>query len=137
VKLCINDSILINGKFRFPQDSWSDSLVGFNQCDSVIHFKVERDSSSVCSCSNQKPWPNVFTPNGDNSNEYFPDDLTPNSKIEIFDRWGILIFRSKGIGWDGTFNGSEAPTGTYFYFIEYRDCHGFIVNVHGVLSLIR
>ncbi len=65
--------------------------------------------------------PNVFTPNGDNSN----DVLIPRinrfiSRVEfkLFNEWGNLIFSTDNpnLDWDGTHeNGNEVPAGTYLY----------------------
>ncbi len=79
--------------------------------------------------------PNAFSPNGDNYNQYFkisPEEGGLNatkSKLEVFNRWGVLVYRSKGVTygddenwWDGTSTtsnmvsiGSDLPNGTYFY----------------------
>ncbi|MHC1708502.1 MAG: gliding motility-associated C-terminal domain-containing protein [Bacteroidales bacterium] len=70
---------------------------------------------------------NVFTPNSDQFNDifipkYFCDLL--NFRIEIFNRWGKVVYSSKAIdeGWDGTNSngGSECAEGTYFYVITYK-----------------
>src|SRR5690606_24968438 len=63
--------------------------------------------------------PNAFTPNADGSNDYFlPRQLMSNGvskfKMNIFSRWGQLIFETNNIdgrGWDGRFNGVDQPTG--------------------------
>ena len=77
--------------------------------------------------------PNIFTPNGDDKNQYFSFDQTRSTNpvlppdfcdsrfagIKIFSRWGNLVFRStdRSFRWDG---GQLAP-GTYFYLIEFTD----------------
>ena len=81
--------------------------------------------------------PNAFSPNGDKYNEKFvisgsygegPESVS-ESKLEVFNRWGTVIYRSKGnrygeddSWWDGTSNagamvslGEKLPSGTYFY----------------------
>ncbi|MCE3227469.1 MAG: hypothetical protein K0S32_2020 [Bacteroidetes bacterium] len=68
--------------------------------------------------------PNSFTPNGDNVNDVF----TPKAvgvkkfKMEIFDRWGELLFTTTefGVGWDGRFRsqGDIMPVGVYIYKIS-------------------
>jgi len=67
--------------------------------------------------------PNAFTPNGDNANDKFivqgvgVEDYT----IEIFDRWGLLVYESDDMtdGWDGRYpNGNFAPEGVYVYVIR-------------------
>ncbi len=80
--------------------------------------------------------PNAFSPNGDGINDYYVitgiegNGITAEkSNLEVFNRWGTLVYRSKGIKygqdkewWDGkstTANmvsiGSDLPNGTYFY----------------------
>lgn len=61
---------------------------------------------------------NVFTPNGDGINDEFliPYEGHQPTLIQIFDRWGKLVFesRNKNEGWDGTTqNGKLAPVGIY------------------------
>ncbi|MCE9539710.1 MAG: gliding motility-associated C-terminal domain-containing protein, partial [Bacteroidetes bacterium] len=69
--------------------------------------------------------PNVFTPNDDGINDVFKINLSGenlgNFNINIYDRWGILIFTSSSINnkWDGrTTSGLKVKNGTYFYVIE-------------------
>lgn len=67
---------------------------------------------------------NAFSPNGDYANEYFEIDNAskfPDIIVQVFNRWGSRVFYSEGYSddkrWDGTFNGKEAPVGTYYYVI--------------------
>ncbi|MCS7296659.1 MAG: gliding motility-associated C-terminal domain-containing protein [Bacteroidia bacterium] len=67
--------------------------------------------------------PNTFTPNGDGINDVFRPFIYRNIRqvrCWIYDRWGTLITESRNIDelWDGTYRGSPAPEGTYFYIIE-------------------
>jgi gliding motility-associated-like protein len=66
--------------------------------------------------------PNVFTPNGDNINDRWEIkylDSYPNATVEVYNRYGQLVFRSKNYfnPWDGTYNGKQIPVGTYYYII--------------------
>ncbi len=66
--------------------------------------------------------PNAFTPNGDGINDLWNiKSLTdfPQCTVSVYARNGSLIFQSRGYGkpWDGTYNGSPVPTGTYYYII--------------------
>ncbi|MBQ3635508.1 MAG: gliding motility-associated C-terminal domain-containing protein [Bacteroidales bacterium] len=102
--------------------------------------------------------PNAFSPNGDGFNDVFkiiiPDKYQANSesKLEVFNRWGTLVYRSSGLQygadgewWDGTSKtsnmltlGTKLPSGTYYYvftvhFIDQskgvkaeREMHGYI-----------
>ena len=66
---------------------------------------------------------NVFTPNGDDVNDYFDfgEYAMQEISVEIFNRWGNKVYSWEGIdgGWNGkTSSGSEASVGTYFYIIR-------------------
>lgn len=69
--------------------------------------------------------PNVFTPNGDGINDVFKINLSgeslTNFNVNIYDRWGILVFASTSINnkWDGrTTSGLKVESGTYFYVLD-------------------
>lgn len=88
--------------------------------------------------------PNVFTPNGDNSNDIFFIKTANLSEITamIYDRWGNKIYElttDKGnIAWDGkTQTGKEAPDGTYFYIITAKGKDGQNYDTKGTVSLYR
>jgi gliding motility-associated-like protein len=40
--------------------------------------------------------------------------------VEIYNRWGEIVFYSKGYSepWNGTYKGSPVPEGTYAYVIR-------------------
>jgi gliding motility-associated-like protein len=69
--------------------------------------------------------PNLFTPNGDGSNDalliYGGGVSTINFKI--YNRWGALVFESNSyedmqtIGWDGKFNNEDQPDGVYVWVL--------------------
>jgi gliding motility-associated-like protein len=67
--------------------------------------------------------PNVFTPNGDDINDYFEvttDGITAY-EFSIFTRTGTRIYHSlsRRIFWDGkSIGGQELPKGIYYYVIE-------------------
>lgn len=79
--------------------------------------------------------PNVLTPNADGKNDRFRvgtrrvDDgsVLPAStssfshfRLQIFDRWGVLVHESEGVGagWDGRIGSAVAAPGTYYYILE-------------------
>jgi gliding motility-associated-like protein len=86
--------------------------------------------------------PNSFTPNRDLNNEFFKVVAIGISdfSMEIFDRWGQLIYESKDVtkGWDGTnSNGKEAMDGIYNYRIQCKNPKSEVVDRRGILVLIR
>ncbi|PWA07861.1 gliding motility-associated C-terminal domain-containing protein [Flavobacterium laiguense] len=75
--------------------------------------------------------PDGFSPNGDGVNETFQiidiEFLFPNYSLEIFNRYGNVLFKGdiNKPAWDGknsnaNFNNGDSPTGVYFYVIHYN-----------------
>ena len=69
--------------------------------------------------------PNTFTPNGDGVNDTWDiKNMAPcqDCTVNVFDRYGGKVFSSLGYGkpWDGTYNGSKLPVGTYYYVINIQ-----------------
>ncbi|HEC43497.1 MAG TPA: T9SS type B sorting domain-containing protein, partial [Bacteroides sp.] len=69
--------------------------------------------------------PNLITPNGDGSNDFwifFESSQFPDIEVEIYDRWGILVYKSdRGYSnpWDGkNLNGKDLPMDSYHYIIK-------------------
>ncbi|WP_415371784.1 ice-binding family protein [Patiriisocius sp. Uisw_047] len=80
---------------------------------------------------------NGITPDGDGKNEYFEisgiEDY-PNNTMQIFNRWGVLVYETTGYENDefgnvfkgysngrATINNDELlPTGTYFYILNFK-----------------
>src|SRR5690606_16791085 len=86
--------------------------------------------------------PNVFTPNGDGSNDVFTVEGTNLESVEgeIFNRWGQKMFEWNGVKgyWDGrTQSGTEVPDGTYFYIIKAKGMDDVEYFKKGAFSLIR
>lgn len=85
--------------------------------------------------------PNAFTPNDDGLNDSFlaKGPKVFNFKMEVYTRWGELIFISEDvlIGWDGTVNGEKAPEGTYIYKIYFQDAEERSYDQSGAMILMR
>lgn len=85
--------------------------------------------------------PNAFTPNGDNTNDYFQifgvgiEDVV----YTIHNRWGGLVFSGQGMGatWDGTYNGQLAQTGVYVYNVYFIYLDKSTERVTGTVTLLR
>lgn len=106
-----------------------------DQSISACYFVVAVDTNNNVDTTNVFPYcvgiddcpryrlPNVFTPNGDNINDFFVPfpGYTSVERVEmqIFNRWGIMVFETVDpeIRWDGRDKNSNSlcPEGVYFY----------------------
>ena len=68
-----------------------------------------------------------LSPNGDGVNDVWELpilDEFPNASVQIFNRWGTLIYEQRNgynKPWDGTYEGKFVPIGTYYYIIDFKD----------------
>jgi len=90
--------------------------------------------------------PNVFTPNGDHSNDVWQFTLGLGNtlkRLSIYNRWGIEVNSSaiqslNFITWDGnTIAGEPCTAGVYFYTLEYTNALGEQKKLNGYITLIR
>lgn len=83
--------------------------------------------------------PNAITPNGDGVNDNWNIrnlQLYPDNEIIILNRWGSEMYRQGPYtrNWDGTYNGTPSPAGTYYYLIKLNNI-GEVLS--GPLTVIR
>ena len=87
--------------------------------------------------------PNAFSPNGDGKNDVFrvlpAEEGTPFTRLEVYDRWGQLVFAGDNLPhWDGRgLDGKPLDAGTYTYkaFILVPD-EGLLSHT-GVVHIVR
>jgi gliding motility-associated-like protein len=90
-------------------------------CDTAVVY------ITVLPCRPNVFIPNGFSPNGDSYNQYWEViDITlyPNNELQIFNRWGNLVYESAPYHneWDGlNMSGENLPDGTYFYILKLND----------------
>jgi len=99
-------------------------------CDSTVVLHLKNINAFV---------PNIFSPNGDNNNDYFEvftsgNDFL-NTEISIYDRWGGLIYL--GDRWDGTHNNKFVDPGVFIYFIKLIGLDGSEMNFSGEIAVIK
>jgi gliding motility-associated-like protein len=98
---------------------------------------------------------NVFTPNKEGPVErtdlptggteidqfFFPpvrDEVT-NYKLQIFNRWGVLVFESRNINvpWNGYYKGKLCPQGVYVWIVEGKYATGKPFRKAGDITLLH
>jgi gliding motility-associated-like protein len=87
--------------------------------------------------------PSAFSPNGDGRNDlfrpYVGDCVEAVASLEVYDRWGSLIYRSRGadVAWDGQAKDRPCKVGVYVYLISVRLKDGKDRLLRGELQLLR
>ncbi len=114
-------------------------------CSKVSSIRVQLNELACPSIDCKVTYDNVFTPNQDGLNDIWrikSDCDIYEYDLRVYDRWGQMVHFSDNIafGWDGSVNGQPAPSGTYFFLMEFRD--GVVVNVdrsvfRGSISLMK
>ncbi len=89
-------------------------------------------------------YPTFFSPNGDSVNDVweingFNRSFYSVTEIVIFDRFGRIIFKmdDNKQSWDGTLDGKNLPSNTYWYQAILTDINGYRTKKTGKISLIR
>ncbi len=115
----------------------TETVTDPNGCTSVY--------TRVIVVTDVKSWviiPNVFTPNGDGSNDVFQINSRGISTFncKIYDRWGVMMAElyAPSQGWDGyTLAGLKAVNGTYYYILKAQGDDGVSYDLTGFLMLMR
>lgn len=131
--------------------SINPSYIAFPGRDTIIltvtDFKGCKgtDTISLFACNVEemfKDMVNTFTPNADGQNDVWNITefmhLFPEAVLEVFDRWGRLVYRTESVytePWDGKSNGKEMPMDSYFFVLELNYMN--LEALSGTLNLIR
>ncbi|GAB3940750.1 hypothetical protein GCM10028805_03030 [Spirosoma harenae] len=96
----------------------------------------------VTDCVTEVFAPDAFTPNLDQLNDTFKFIITHGIplKLAIYNRWGDAVYadESDNPEWDGTWKGSDCPSGQYAYRFFYKSLStGEVLERRGTISLIR
>lgn len=118
--------------FLWEESNINSQFLQINKGGKYVASKV--DTSTNCkgkdsifiytACLPRLFIPDIFTPNGDGINEIFipVGAHISNYEMEIYNRWGELIFISKNIedGWDGKYLGENVNEDGFVYIISYE-----------------
>lgn len=90
---------------------------------------------------------NVFDPSAASpDNTFFLQSRNPLPvlHLQIFDRWGELVFERNNFttndiiqGWGGQTRGRNAPSGVYFWHAVLPDPNGNLIKMKGDITLLR
>ena len=102
---------------------WITGLV--NNCNVQDSITVTFDNCPEDTKLCQAYLPNSFSPNGDGINDelqLLTDCALQFFEMEVFDRWGNLLFSTTDIRhtWDGKYKGELLETGTYLWVVRYQ-----------------
>ncbi|MBI5915818.1 MAG: gliding motility-associated C-terminal domain-containing protein [Bacteroidetes bacterium] len=114
-------------------------LTAANGCDSLVFLVLDFYDVFI---------PNAFSPNGDGFNDGFTlfagDGLQEIVKLEIYDRWGGLVYRTGDLepgsfqaGWDGSRQGKPSPPGVYVWQVTLVFDDGKQRELAGSVTLLR
>ncbi len=132
----------VNPEHRFPgAGSWPVQLIAISNmgCRDTVMYPLEIEEENTLYA------PSAFSPDNDNVNDYFFVTGTGIDKnnflLNIFDRWGEVIFTSTDI--ERTWNGcvkntlNKVPVGTYTWLVIYKDSKGIRREKSGPVTIIR
>lgn len=108
-------------------------------CDSLVFLNLDYYDVFL---------PNAFSPNNDGINDIFiilgGNDLVEISSLQVFDRWGSLVFEGRNLppgdgrsGWDGQGHNGPSPPGVYVYVGKVRMDDGKDHLLRGSVLLMR
>ncbi|MEO1258825.1 MAG: gliding motility-associated C-terminal domain-containing protein [Bacteroidota bacterium] len=114
-------------------------LDAYTGCDSLVHLFLDVYKIFI---------PSAFSPNNDGINDLFTIysniETETLKSVEIFDRWGGLVFREQNIfpnnfsfSWDGKIKRETAGVGTYVYKVVVALQDGKEKKFFGTLVLLR
>jgi gliding motility-associated-like protein len=104
-----------------------DNLISVAACYAITaldSFGNESPMSNMICVDNCPEYilPNVFTPNGDGTNDFFipfPYRYVKDVEVRIYDRWGMLVFETldPNVRWDGRdmITHKLCTDGVYYY----------------------
>lgn len=128
------------GRYRYNQTGIYNAVLQSSVgCDSLVRVDLQ---------FYQVFMPTAFSPDGDGNNDTFTIfggmDLKEIRNLQIFNRWGDLVYEAKDLapndtqrGWNGITKGKFAPNGVYVYVAQLVMEDGKIRPFSGSMVLLR
>jgi gliding motility-associated-like protein len=104
----------------------------------IIDEPITEDDSQVVKIE----LPNVFSPNGDNENDFLflKDYDLRDFQLVVLNKRNQVVYQTNDpqFKWDGSDNvGNPVPVGEYYYMVTAYDVQGKPVNVSNRLTIVR
>ena len=113
-----------------------------NEFGCINSDELYLDIEDACNYANFEV-PNMISPNGDGNNDqwkvYDQDFCLSKVAVQVFNRYGNRVYSNSDYRntWDGTYNGSPVPDGTYYAIVQYYMTDGTMQTVRTDLTIIR
>ena len=138
-KIFKGESIKVGNENFSTPGSYLIDLKSTIGCDSLVYLILDEYQVFI---------PNVFSPNDDGHNDEFRitggEELILVSRLQIFDRWGGVVYDGNNAGidgnelfWDGNSSNTPVQAGIYIYNIQMLFNDGKERGINGTLTLIR
>jgi gliding motility-associated-like protein len=154
LQVCSGESIVLSatGANNYVWDSNVQNGQSFVPADGINSYTVLGTSGScfasdevivvVTDCGFEFEMPNVFTPDGNSTNDFCVPVKANNvaiQKFTVYNRWGNVVYESTNqpIIWDGKSSGAEASEGVYFYVVKFVSLDLVQHEAQGFIHLIR
>ncbi len=147
--LCQGEALLLNASLQGATYIWQDGSTNstflatkpgkYKVTANIKEYNITvSDSINISFTDSCFIIPNVFTPNGDNYNDYFviQNTLSWNINLQVYNRWGIKVFQDDNYknNWDG----KDLADGVYYYIIKATNqLSGYKKEYHGSLTILK
>ena len=132
--LCSGQTLLLNATTNNATYLWQDGSTAptFTATQDSTYWVKVTDTTANCSttatikleCDAEPVIPNIFTPNGDGSNDNFVIKNIEywDINLQVFNRWGNEVYNVDNYqnNWDGRCKANPLSDGTYFYIIKAK-----------------
>jgi len=124
-----NTTALIN---NLGANIYQVTVTDINGCFVIETFVISTETNECLNIHN------AISPNNDGDNDTWV--ITgikgkPNATVQIFNRWGSLIYESTDYqnDWRGTYKGKDLPAGVYYYIVTISEDEAY----EGAITILR
>ena len=126
----ITEELMLN--FTVPTQVTGEGYIDYELCDNACDLGCLRIRVHITIPALQDYDDEVLSPNGDGVNDklvvqgFEENEVIEGSFIQVFNRWGQIVFQESSYGnnWTGYYNNASTkpvPEGTYYYYFRTPD----------------